>query len=133
VREDAFGAGTATAPRQLARVPYGERVTTLAAELDGYSCEGARASSGGERVYRVRLEEPTRLWIAAFAASGPEPHVHVLGAAPDPTTCVAHGPQLEVELAPGVHHIAVEAPTADAALTILFDAERLDTPEPVDG
>ncbi|MCB9611083.1 MAG: SGNH/GDSL hydrolase family protein [Sandaracinus sp.] len=122
----AFGAGSATAPLHLTEVPYGERGTERSAELDGYSCEGARPSPGGERVFRIRVETPTRLWVAAFARTGPEPHVHVLGAAPDPATCVTFGPQLEVDLAPGVHHVAVEAPTADRPLTVLFDAAPIE-------
>ena len=119
--EPASGPGSATAPRRLVQVPFGERTDALSRELDGYSCEGARPSPGGERVYRVQLDRPTRLWIAAFTREGNEPHVHVLGATPDPSTCVAFGPQLEVDLAPGVHHLAIEAPT-DGPLTVLVDA-----------
>lgn len=119
---DAVGAGSATAPLHLVRVPYGERTTERSAELDGYACAGARPAPGGERVLRVRVDVPTRLWVAAFARRGPEPLVHVLGASPDPASCVAVGPQLEVELGPGVHHLAVEAPTEEEPLTILVDA-----------
>ncbi len=119
--EVASGPGSATAPRRLVEVPFGERSDALSRELDGYACEGARPSPGGERVYRVQIERPMRLWIAAFTREGAEPHVHVLGATPDPSTCVAVGPQLEVDLAPGVHHLAIEAPT-DGPLTVLIDA-----------
>lgn len=130
VGEVAHGAGTPTAPRRLAALPFGERVaaTALGAELDGYSCEGAPDAPGRERVYRVRVEAPTKLWMSAYAGSA-TPRLFVLGATPDPQTCVHHGVGFEHELAPGVHHVVVELPPDapdDVTVTVLADGPVAD-------
>ena len=125
--ETLFGAGTAEEPLRLARLPHGERFTAaaeLTSSMSSYACgeEEPVERPGGDRVYRVRVEEPTTLWVAALARRA-STAVYLLD---EELGCVSGGEdELEVELQPGVHHVSVEvAPSRDdATLTVLFDTE----------
>ncbi|HJL04196.1 MAG TPA: SGNH/GDSL hydrolase family protein [Polyangiaceae bacterium LLY-WYZ-15_(1-7)] len=136
-----FGGGTADEPLRVATMPFGDRqpYAVLTAQLDGYACEPTREvrtpgeAPGPERVYRVRVEEPTRVLVAGFARRG-EARVYLLGDAPDPASCVRFGDAFEVELSPGVHHFVVEsmAPARrreDADVVFLLDAAVEDATE----
>ncbi len=122
--EPSVGEGTAASPLRVAYAPFAEHLLapSLGASLDGYGCEGAGPAPGPERVYRVRVEEPTRLWFSTLARRGTS-RVFVLGAEPDPASCVAAGSEVEVELSPGVHHIVAELQPQreDATLTFMLD------------
>jgi len=135
------GEGTAAMPLRLARVPYGDRVsiTELGATLSGYTCPPERGDeepiafdgTGGERVYRVRVEEPTSVVGSAYGRGRVEATVLVLGEDLDPAGCRAIGEDLKLELEPGVHHFVVETsqrerpgePRDEPAMTFVLDTD----------
>ncbi len=122
--EALFGTGTADSPLRIERVPHAARLdrSTLHSSLDGYACaagEDAALTSGPEHVVRIRVEAPTSLWLSAFAADD-SARVFLLGDAPEPETCREAGKTIEVELQPGVHHVAVEV-AGDVDATFLID------------
>lgn len=122
-----FGAGNAEEPLRLASLPHGEyhgTVSELTSSIESYACgdEEPVERPGGDRVYRVRVEEPITIWAAALARRA-SVAVYLLD---DELGCVSGGDdELEVELQPGVHHISVEVSPDrdDATLTVLFDTD----------
>lgn len=121
------GEGTAEAPLHLTRVPFGERfVPSEGSALTAYGCEGAEPSGGAERVYRIRVEEETRLEVNVFADEGAR--TFLLGAEADPMACAARGEEdLEVTLQRGVHHLVVElSPEQEKSVTVVIDRPVVD-------
>lgn len=125
--EPTFGEGNAELPLRIASLPHGEHhgsVTELTSSIASYACgeEEPVERPGPDRVYRVRVDEPMTIWAAALARRA-SVAVYLLD---DQLGCVSGGEdEVEVELEPGVHHIAVEVSPDrdDATLTVLFDTD----------
>jgi hypothetical protein len=110
----AEGAGTPDDPRRILRLPFADRVDTRegpAGRFDRYpACHAAAREDGPERVYRLRVDRPMRLRARVFVDEREtDLDLHLLGDAPRPENCVARADRrLEVDLAPGVHHVVVD-------------------------
>lgn len=89
-------------------------------------CAGAPEQPGPEHVYQVRVDAPTRVWIQLFGRDQDAPLVvSVLDA---DRRCVAFDRDvLDVTLAPGIHHVAVDA-MAEGAGRFLLVAEPIPPP-----
>ncbi len=121
--EAIYGEGSAETPTRIPSLPHAEHVaaSTLTSSIASYSCgdEEPVERPGGDRVYRLRLEEARTVWVGALSRRG-RARVYLLDEA---QSCVSGGDdELEVELQPGVHHIAVELDPdrEDATLTTIF-------------
>lgn len=107
------GSGTPSNPFVIDRLPFthaGDTRTPAADRFDGYpSCDSGQDESGGEFVYRLALDAPTRLRMVVVDLAGVDLDLHLLGDVADPITCSARNDKvLDGTLAAGTWHVSVD-------------------------
>ncbi|MFW6050660.1 MAG: SGNH/GDSL hydrolase family protein [Myxococcota bacterium] len=104
------GAGTASDPVRVERLPFAVMDTTAGADasIGRYDCDASKDESGPERVYRLRVGEPMRLRVQVLHRHA-DVDVHLLGARAVGAQCEARADsELVVDVPAGIHHVAVD-------------------------
>jgi hypothetical protein len=102
--------------------------------IDRYpSCDAGQDESGPEYVYRLELAAPTPLRMAVLDGAGVDIDLHLLGATPSPSTCLArHDRMIERTLPAGTYHLVLDTfvsagkPLAGAYLLVVVRCEPQD-------
>jgi hypothetical protein len=106
------GEGSPGEPIRVVEAPFAEHAEVASlgpSSLGGYAGCGEHAGEGPERVYRIRVEASTRLWVSAYGLGPTQPSIFLLGAEPDPSACMAALEEDgELTFEPGVYHLVVE-------------------------
>lgn len=106
------GPASADEPAPIARLPYAVMRSTenATSELDGYpGCAAEKDESGPEHVYRIRLDEPTRLRVQVLHRRDADLDVHLLGDRPTERACTARADTtLVADVPAGTHHLVVD-------------------------
>jgi hypothetical protein len=105
--------GTPSEPIPIRSLPYtGGRDTSKrkSSQFDRYDgCGGERDESGPEFVYRLRLEEPTRIRASVVDRAGSDLDLHLLRGDASPSNCRKRADHtVEATLRPGTHYLAVD-------------------------
>lgn len=111
------GAGTWQQPTFVDALPFADDGDTLTLPGVVTSYGACGDADGGEAVYRIDLDAPTRLRIRVFGDDGVEVGVRFLdgGEGDGATSCVSHAEHaLEITAAAGAHRIVVDGPRAKA-------------------
>jgi hypothetical protein len=132
------GSGAPVDPVVVDRLPFTHAADTAAlagSAFGGYpACDAGQDESGPEVVYRLDLPADARLRVVVLDRGAVDVDLHLLGAAPDPGTCVArHDRILERTVPAGTHHVVVDTyvpadgvPRAGAYLLVILECEADD-------
>jgi hypothetical protein len=105
------GQGTAAHPWVVEGLPFSHMATTEGGDrrIARYGCDRDKDESGPERVYRLRVERPTRVRLAVLHDHRRDLDLQVLGPRVSGDDCVARADASLVRtLSPGVHHVVVD-------------------------
>src|SRR5690606_10924129 len=107
------GGGSADAPYLVDALPFFDARDTSRAGADRFDrylgCGSGQDESGPELVYRLDLDRELRLRALVLDVGATDIDLHLLGADPDPSQCLArHDTLVQGTLGPGTYHLVAD-------------------------
>lgn len=117
------GTGTQNSPFEIHTLPYTHLHTSVGGEsrLSSYSCQSGTSEAGPERVYKMTLNEATRIRAVALSATSVDVDLHLLSSL-NANQCVVRGDKwVEANLSAGTYYFVVDTyqSNANAGLYLL--------------